>query len=163
MQFSIKRNFLSLDAATTNSILMSARLALLLLLTFLFGKPFQKFKSKKKLFYDIALVFMATPLVFPHQGKYAIFYLITAYAYCIYMLIRLFHLRRRPYYKKIYLFTFLFVILSFVGVTLTTDGLIGRRLSDVSEYLNLIIYGAFFLLAAMAFIRPKNFNGLKNL
>ena len=161
--FSIKRNFLSLDSATTNTILMIARLALLLFLTFLFGKPFQKFKSKKKLFYDIALVFMATPLIFPHQGKYAIYYLIAAYAYCIYMLIRLFYLRGRARYKKVYYFTLLFVILSFVGVTLTTDGLIGRRLSDVSEYLNLIIYGAFFLLAGMAYLNPRSFTKPQNL
>ncbi|WP_317898985.1 glycosyltransferase family 87 protein [Aurantibacillus circumpalustris] len=162
IEFSIKRNFLALDSVTTNSILMVARLALLLFLTFLFGKPFQKFKSKKKLFYDISLVFMATPMVFPHQGKYAIYYLIAAYAYCIYTLIRLFYLKGRPHYKIVYSFTLLFVVLSFVGLTLTTDGLIGRRLSDASEYLNLIIYGALFLLIAMALLKPRKFTTLQN-
>ena len=157
-QFSIKRNFITLDAATTNFILLVTRLVLLFFLAYLFGKPFQKLKTKKRLFYDIALVFIATPLVFPHQGKYAFFYLMPAYAYCTYMLIKLFYLKARPHYRHIYLSVLLFMIFSFGGVTLTTDGLIGRKLSNVSEYLHFITYGAFFLLAAMTFLKPGDPN-----
>lgn len=162
IEFSLKRNFLNLDSSTTMLVLNTVRVLLLMLLASLFGKPFQKTSSRKTLFYDISLIFIATPLVFPHQGKYSFFYLMPAYAYCIYSLFKLYSLKQHPTYKRINQLVLVFVSLSFLGVTLTTDGLIGRRLSDFSEYIHTITYGAFFLLTAMVFLKPKKITTLQN-
>jgi hypothetical protein len=161
-EFSVKRNFANLNAASTTWILNVVRLILLALLALLFGRPFKKATNKKRLFYDISLIFIATPLVFPHQGKYSFFYLMPAYAYCIYSLIKLHTLKQLPKYKRINLLVLVVVSLSFMSVTLTTDGLIGRKLSDFSEYIHLITYGTFFLLTAMIFLKPKRVTKLRN-
>ncbi len=155
IQFGVKRNFLSLSADTVKLILTCVRISILIFLTILFGKPFQKITNKKTLFYNIALICLVTPLIFPHQGKYSFFYVLPAYAFCIYSLIKLHSIKNNANYKKIYLGALVFVLLSFAGITLTTDGVIGRRLSDVTEYLHFITYGAICLLMAMAFLKPK--------
>jgi len=155
IQFSVKRNILNLDAASTNIILNAFRILILIFLMFLFGKPFQKMKTKKAMFYEIALICLVTPLIFPHQGKYSFFYLMPAYFYCSYTLIKLFTIKSKLQYGRIYFFTLVFILISFAMVTVTTDGIIGRRLSDFTEYLHFITYGALSLLFAMAFVKPR--------
>jgi hypothetical protein len=151
--FSVKRNFISLDADSAHQILNGFRCLLLVFLCFLFGRPFQKIITKKFLFYDLSLICLATPIVFPHQGKYSFLYLLPAYAYTLYSLIRMQLIKTK--YKSTYLRPLIFMLLSFTFTTLTTDGLIGRRLSDFTEYLHLITYGAFFLLFALICLKPK--------
>jgi hypothetical protein len=150
IQFGIKRNFVSLPVESATMVLNISRVLLLLILACLFGRPFQKIKNSVTLFFDISLVCLATPLVFPHQGKYSILYLLPAYAYTLFTLI---HYKAEALKKG--KFAMLLVVLSFILCTLTTDGLIGRRLSDACEYLHLITYGTFCLLAAMVILRPE--------
>lgn len=154
VQFSIKRNFLNLNEQQVNLVLNVARVLLLAFVAFLSGRPFRGFQNRKNLLYDVALVCIATPLVFPHQGKYAYFYMLPAYAYVIYKLIKLRALKHRPAYKNTYRLALFFITLSFVLITLTTDGVIGRKLSDAAEYLHLMVYGALCLLTGMAVFRP---------
>jgi hypothetical protein len=155
LQFNLKRNLLDLSPQTVNLILTVIRLFFLALLVYLFGKPFRKTRTKKELFYHVALICLATPLFFPHQGKYSFFYLLPAQAYCMYALIKLNGLMNRIKYRRYYKITGLFFLLSFVLLTLTTDGLIGRRLSDFCEYLQFITIGTFSLLLAMLSLKPK--------
>lgn len=153
LQFDFKRNILNLPEGTVNTILNSIRFLILLILTLLFGKPFQTIKNKKKLFYDLSLVCLTTPLIFPHQGKYSFFYLLPAYAYCLYSIIKLKALQNKL--KSVYQLCKVLLIISFCLVTLTTDGLIGRKASNFTEYLHLISYGSMILLIALIFLKPK--------
>jgi hypothetical protein len=155
IQFATKRNMVNLPTESVSSILMGIRILILIFLTFLFGKPLQTIKSNKTLFYNVALICLVTPLIFPHQGKYSFFYLTPSYAYCIYSLIKLYVVKTKPAYKLTYYFVMFFICLSFMGVTLTTDGLIGRNLSNLTEYLHFITYGGICLLIAMSFLKPK--------
>jgi hypothetical protein len=155
MQFSLKRNFLHLNGSGTNMVLNGIRAVFLIFLVYLFGKPFKKAAAKKSVFYDLSLICIATPLLFPHQGKYSVYYLLPAYAYCIYSLIKLHAVRNRVKCKKIYNYTLIFLCFSFSFVTLTTDSVIGRRLSDFTEYLHFITYGSLGLLIAMVFLKPR--------
>lgn len=155
LQFNFKRNLFDLSPPAVNLILNLSRLLLLALLVFLFGKPFRKTIPKKELFYHLALICLVTPLFFPHQGKYSFFYLLPAQAYCIYALIQLKQVRSKLKYGQYYKITFVFFLLSFILLTLTTDGLIGRRLSDLCEYFQLITIGTFSLLLALIGLKPK--------
>lgn len=155
IQFSFKRNIINLSPQQVNITLNVVRGAFLLLLAYLFGKPFYKQQYKKNMFYDVSLICLATPLIFPHQGKYSIFYLLPAYAFCIYTAIKLHAIKSRHNYYLLYKKILILLSLSFALVTLTTDGLIGRRLSDCAEYLHLITYGSIFLLIAMIYLKPK--------
>jgi hypothetical protein len=141
----IKRNFVNLDAATVNALVNGTRLIIAALLAFLFSRPLRNEKIPLKVFYDLSLLCLVTPLFFPHQGRYAVFYLILPYAFCIYQILTF-----RNNAVKILL------VISFALVTLTTDGLIGTRGRDIADYLNLITYGAFALLAAMILFRKRS-------
>ena len=158
--FPIKRNFVNLDASDVTIILNIVRVVFLILAAVLFGQPFHKNLSKQKLFYDLSILCILTPLIFPHQGKYSVYYLFPAYAYCIYFLVRFRAIRTQIVAKKIYKPIMIFTFISFVLVTLTTDGLIGRYFSDFAEYLYLITFGIFSLLIAMVYLKPKRTNGL---
>jgi hypothetical protein len=48
----------------------------------------------------------------------------------------------------------IFISLSFLLCTLTTDGIIGRKLSDLCEYLHLLTIGGICLLVAMYYLHP---------
>ena len=156
VQYSLKRNILDLDAQTVGTVLNAVRCLLLLVLVFLFGRPFKKLGTPKELFFDLSLICIVTPLFFPHQGKYAYFYLLPAFAYCLYALMRLYPLKNNPNYRKIWKKTFALTAIAFACTTLTTDGLIGRPLSNFTEYLHFILYGALALLGAMTCLRPKS-------
>ncbi len=152
LQFETSRNIMNLAPEHVSLILNSCRLAVVVLLAFLFGKPFQKIASEKFLFFDLALICLVTPLFFPHQGKYSFFYLMPAQAWCVYYFVR--HYSTRIQEKK-FRIVLILSSLSFILLTLTTDGLIGRKASNWCEYFNFITYGAFLLLAVMILLRPK--------
>lgn len=153
IKYSFHRNFLHLNELQANYVLNGFRLIFILMAIYLMGRPFQKVDTKKSLFYDLSLVCVFIPLVFPHQGKYSFLYLLPAYAYCIYSLIRMQNMK--PKIKYTYRWCLWLLILSFILVTATTDGLIGRKASDFTEYLHLISYGSFCLLGVLILLKPK--------
>ena len=75
IQFGFKRNLVSLSPDAIQVILQGFRALILLLLLFLFSKPFHKVVNKRIIFYELSLICAVTPLFFPHQGKYSFFYL----------------------------------------------------------------------------------------
>jgi len=151
VQFNIKRNILQLNEEAVGVILNVIRVLFLLLMAFLLGKPFQKFKNNIEVFYSISLVCLFTPLIFPHQGKYSFFYLLPAYAFILFKLLH--SDERLPNSKN--KISWVLLVISFVLLTLSTDGLIGRRLSDLCEYLNFITIGTFALFGSMCFVKSN--------
>lgn len=156
LQFNLKRNFVNLEPYKVNLVLNAFRCGLVLLSMWLVGKPFAKQKINRKLFYDLALICLITPLFFPHQGKYSFFYLLPAYAYSLYRLIRLQQVETRQKFKAYYSSAVIFVIVSFALLTLSTDGVVGRRLSDLCEYFQCITFGTLSLLGAMLVLKTKS-------
>lgn len=150
LQFSIRRNVVTADEHTVNLVLNAIRLILLMVLAILMWPPFSTRSSRRALLYDLSLVCVATPLIFPHQGKYALYYALPAYSYCIFWL-----MDNKELYAsgKQYKAVLAFTLLSFALATLTTDGLIGRKASDLAEYLHLPVYGMMVLIVAMGWLR----------
>jgi hypothetical protein len=155
IQFGFKRNLFSLTIENVKLILMLFRAFYLILLLYCFGKPFNLIENKMNTFFNIALICLATPLIFPHQGKYSFFYLMPAYAYTAYFFVRTKKLLSKRRDNKIIYLAVIFVALSFVLNTLSSDGFIGRKWSDLCEYLNMITLGSLFLTAALIIIKPK--------
>ena len=47
------------------------------------------------------------------------------------------------------------IFLSFVLMTLSTDGLIGRNLNDITQHFKTITWGALLLVVALILAKPK--------
>lgn len=157
VQFGIKRNFVNLETSSVSLILNIIRLLIVILLAVLFGKPFKKEADRKELFYNLSLICAVTPLFFPHQGKYSFVYLLPAHALIIYFLIRM---KGVTAFRKKYVINLILLCFSFILLTLTTDGIIGRAASDWCEYMLLISIGAiciFFLLIRFKKLLSNNF------
>jgi uncharacterized protein involved in response to NO len=154
VQFSTQRNSVDLPPETVKMILLAARCIVLFAVALLISKPFKTISSPKNLLFDISVICLVTPLFFPHQGKYSFLYLLPAYTYCIFRLMEMSPLKPEQPDKKGYGTALVFVILSFILLTLTTDGLIGRNFSNLAEYLHFITFGAISLLICMAILRP---------
>lgn len=152
------RNLFSLNIASANFVLNIVR-GVLVLLTVYFLKwpPFKKSDGAVSNFYALSYIMLVTPLVFPHQNMYSFFYLLPAYSYLIYFAMKLFDLKRDiidysvPLKFKVAIAG---IIMSFVFITLSSDGVIGRHYSDIAEHFHLIAIGTFMLIVSLAILNP---------
>jgi hypothetical protein len=118
---------------------------MLFTLYFLQTLPFRKAKSKLHQLYELSYIMAVVPLIFPHQQKYAFFFLSPAIAYVVYQWIT----SNRPS------FTTLMLSIFFLLAVFTTDGIIGDHLNDLSQHYKTITFGTFCLLIALAVCKPK--------
>lgn len=152
------RNILNLDPATAILIMNACRLLLVVLTLFVLKLPmFTKAKSKPAELREIAYIFLIVPLIFPHQQKYAFVFLIPAIFYVATYMISLYELKGPPHKRK---FNFLMTlsILFFILTTLTTDGLIGKQLNQLSQHFKLVTYGTLFLVWILLLCKPESLN-----
>lgn len=141
--FSYRRNILSLGINESNMILNGIRLALILLTVyFLRWPPLRLEQTKLHRLIEVSYLLLLIPLIFPHQQKYAFALLIPAQLVLIYFLVTTDGENRDFRFKTILV---LFII-SFVLMTLTTDGLIGRHWNNITQHYRLITYGALLLI-----------------
>lgn len=151
VQFGIKRNFVNMDAHSVSNILTIIRVIILAGLAFLFGSPFKRAEGKSRLFYHLSLICAVTPLFFPHQGKYSFVYLVPANALILFGLLQM---NRMSDLNKRHLVAMILFVFSFVLLTLTTDGVIGRNASDWCEYMQFITLGAFCVIGSLVLMKP---------
>lgn len=85
-----------------------------------------------------AYVFLITPLVFPHQQKYAFVFIYPAYAFIYYCFLTQ-QKTARPFYYAL-------ALASFLLLTLTSDAFIGQHLSTLLQHYRIITVGAFILI-----------------
>ena len=152
--FSDTPSFMGIDSPRVITVLSHETLSILLsalrlffiacTLFFLGTRPFKPALSKAHQLWELSYILAVVPLIFPHQQKYAFFFLVPAIVYVVYH----FLLSSR---KKL---TASLLILFFVLSVLTTDGLIGKQLNDLSEHYKTITFGSFFLLLALGFNKP---------
>jgi hypothetical protein len=153
--FSDTPSFMGIDSPRVITVLSHEALSSLLsalrfffiacALYFLRTRPFKPAISKVHQLWELSYILAVVPLIFPHQQKYAFFFLVPAIIYVVYH----FLLSTRT---KL---TAGLLILFFVLSVLTTDGLIGKQLNDLSEHYKTITFGAFELLLALARTDPS--------
>ncbi len=145
LRFGLRRNVAELGPEAVQLITNLGRLVFVLIGLAIISRPLRKPATAIEAFYDISVICLLTPLVYPHQGKYALLYTLPAYSICIRYLLQ----TNSPWRVQGYRPVFVLVVISFVLVTLTTDGVITRTGSDFAEYFHLLSYGTFALLAAL--------------
>ncbi len=148
----LPRQILHLDASTAVQLTNIFRLGLVLLSIWFFRwPPFRKAESRSFEMRELAYLFLLIPLIFPHQQKYAFVLSIVAYFYLICYL----YLNRTASKDKRYYWVFGLVILSFVLMTLSTDGVVGREFNKITQHYKLITWGALVLIPALYLAKGK--------
>lgn len=159
-EIEIRRNLLFLNVETAILILNMVRgLLVLLTLYFLRSLPFKKMNDPLQNYYALAYILLIIPLIFPHQGKYSFFYMLPAFSYLIYMVFCLLKKKKETVdYKMPVRFKVAIsgLIISFVMTTLTTDGIIGKHYSDITDHFHFITIGALVLIIPLAIFRPES-------
>lgn len=149
------RNITNLDPATAILIMNVSRLLLVVLTLLVLKLPmFTKAKSKPDELREIAYIFLIVPLIFPHQQKYAFVFLIPAIFYVASYMVSLYELKD-PKHNRMFNFLLILGVLFFTLTTLTTDGLIGKQLNQLSQHFKLVTYGTLFLVWILLLCKPE--------
>ena len=146
-----QRHIANLSVDTAVLIMNFCRLLLILFTLYFVGKPWFLMKERPSKLNDlraIAYLFLLIPLIFPHQQKYAFFCIVPTVFYLVYYCFE--HWANKSLRLKTIL---VFMGLSFLLMTLTTDGLVGRSLNAVFQHYKLITYGALMLVPALVLAR----------
>lgn len=149
----LKRNIMDLNTAGVR-ILLNITRVFFILLTFAFlKKPWFKGETDHRMFYELSYILLITPLVFPHQQKYAFIFLVPAIAWIMAGMIRLF---RRPGVDARQKRTSLILMsVSFVLLVLTTNLFIGKHFFMVAQYYKLITWGTLLIIPVLWMFRPE--------
>jgi len=152
----IKRNILSLNVDAAIRVLNIIRI-LLVLFTFYFLKwpPFRKNKSNLLQLYELAYLFLIIPLIFPHMQKYAFALVIPLYFYISHFLVYNFKYRNIVIRNIRWYAILILYGLSFVLMTLSTDGIIGRELNEITQHFKTITWGSILLIFVLILAPPK--------
>ena len=151
---SLRRTIVSLKGDNFYLLLNGSKLLLIgLSIYFLKFPPFIRSKTKMFTMWELAYIFCITPLVFPHQQKYAFFFMAPATMYITYFLVLSYN--KTIFSKITYQIICLLMIVYFVLTTLTSDGVIGNHLNDIAEYYKTITIGAFLLLGILVICNPN--------
>lgn len=152
------RNILNLEPGTAVLIMNVCRLLLVVLTLLVLKLPlFTKAKSQPAELREIAYIFLITPLIFPHQQKYAFVFLIPAIFYVATHMVSLYELKD-PQHNRKFNFLLILSIIFFILTTLTTDGLIGKQLNQLSQHFKLVTYGALFLVWILLLCKAESLN-----
>tara|TARA_B100000508_G_C11454898_1_gene276193 strand:+ start:621 stop:1484 length:864 start_codon:yes stop_codon:yes gene_type:complete len=138
------------------SLLLNGSRALLILILFfiyfLRSRPFSFAKDTFHQYWELSYLLCIVPLIFPHQQKYAFVFMTPA---CFYFLNYLLSNWSKPIMtmtkRMLYL---LGLSLFFILTTVTTDGIVGHHLNDLSEYYKSITFGCILLILLLSSATP---------
>ena len=155
-KISIQRNIFNLNENTVIYALNIIRFLLIILtLFFLKWPPFTHARNKLFQLRELSYITLLIPLIFPHQQKYAFILTIPTLFYLSHFVI-INHRLRRVVMRSLRWYTLMTIIfLSFIFMTLSTDGVIGRELNNISQHFKTITWGALFLIFALLLANPK--------
>ncbi len=152
VRYDMRRHFFALSPANVNLVLAFLRLFFITLtLYFLKLPPFKREVSRFQFAWEVSYLFMVIPLLFPQQMKYAFVLQLPAISYLIFYLMQIPNGFQKN--KRIILLTFFWLLTTF-----TTDGIIGRPLYEITQYLKLITWGSFLLMIILMMTPPSKFD-----
>jgi len=155
-ELEMKRNIITISPDNVALILNIVRFFFIALaLIFLQSLPLKKEKSKIHKLWELSYLFLVIPLIFPHQQKYAFFFLFPATFYLAYFIVfqiktKFIAISKLRFWSIIAL---LFIV--FALTTLTTDGIIGRELNEITQHYKLVTYGTIMLIIPLFLSKPK--------
>jgi hypothetical protein len=152
-ELTLKRNILNLSPDTVSAISFAVRFVFIVFVLYFLGIKKKVTTLQKN--WEIAYLTLVIPLIFPHQQKYAFFMLLPAIAYLLYFLMRI---RKNNYTnlsKRKWNLILTLILLAFMLMTLSTDGIIGRYYNNISQHYKTITYGAILIAVALGISNPK--------
>jgi hypothetical protein len=150
----IRRNIADVSFENLARIITTVRLCLIVLTVyFLRSVPFKTNKDALHRFWEISYLFCLIPLIFPHQQHYAFLFIIPAFAYSIYYLLK-YH-NNMDTFKKHVIITLLVTIYFLVNLKLILG-----TFNDYYEHFKILTYGAIILVITLGFLIPPK--SLKN-
>jgi len=154
-KLSISRNIVNLNETTAIVVLNIIRVSLIVLSLYFLKWPL--FKTAKNMLFqlrELSYIILIIPLIFPHQQKYAFVLIIPALYYLIHFgIINLAY--RNQVMSGLRWYTFIVIMcLTFILMTLSTDGVIGRELSNIAQHFKTITWGALLLIFALILADP---------
>jgi len=155
-KISIQRNIFNLSENAATYALNITRL-LLIILTLFFLKWPLFIHARNKLFQlrELAYIVLLIPLIFPHQQKYAFVLTIPALFYLSHFIVINFPLRKVVISGLRWYVLMTLMCLSFILMTLTSDGFIGRELNNITQYFKTITWGTLLLIFTLLLASPK--------
>jgi hypothetical protein len=154
LETSYSRTIRVLEPETITLLINIARTFLITLtLFFLRTLPFKESGSNYKSLWELSYILCIVPLIFPHQQKYSFVFMAPAVFYLIYYLIMVKSSKQLS--NKGFGFRFALMTIFFILTTLTTDGIVGDYINDLSEYYKAITFGSLFLIVALSICRPS--------
>ena len=148
----LKRNFINLSVGKAQLIMNLFRCFLILLtLFFLYTKPFLAAKSKLNIYWELSYIFLITPLIFPHQNKYAYFLLLPSFIYIIYFIL--------VKYKTLSKLFLSFVIIISIPFTFVIGrDIIGNYLFDFIQFYRVLVFASILLIPILWYCKPEKIN-----
>jgi len=147
-EVSIRRNIFTLSKENAILIMNICR-AMVVALTLYFVKwpPFKTISNNASQLRELSYLCLVIPLLFPRQQNYAFFMMLPSLYYLSHFIITRTH-ATNEYSIRFYAITTL-MICCFVFATLTSDGIIGKELKNISRHYRLITWGALTLIPAL--------------
>lgn len=138
----LPRNVLNLDAETIRYLMGFIRLGFVVLtLRFLKSLPFTAFQSSKQTLYELSYLFLAAPLIFPHQQHYAFISAMPAFFWLI-----VYYTELHTPVKKLIPFAIVYFCFN---LALWSGGL-----NPWLNHYKILTWGALLLVALLAIARP---------
>lgn len=153
-ELTMKRNIMNLSPDLVSKITLLVRLLFIVFTLYFLSNSRNKFNSVMQKNWELAYITLVIPLIFPHQQKYVFYMLFPAIAYITYFLIYTYNDNYKLVRKSRWNVVLGLMIASFVLMTLTTDGVIGRHYNNITQHYKTITYGAILIAVALAVSRP---------
>jgi len=155
-KISIQRNIFNLSENTAIYVLNVTRLILIILtLFFLKWPPFIFARNKLFQLRELAYIMLLIPLIFPHQQKYAFILTVPALFYLNHFIILNLPLRREVMSSLRWYALITIMSLSFILMTLSTDGIIGKEFNIITQHFKTITWGTLLFIIALLLASPK--------
>lgn len=149
----ITRNILSLSPEAAGMITNVIRFAIIAWTLYFLGVKKNNSRGDLHVLREVSYILMVIPLIFPHQQKYAFYLLLPACAYVTYYMMRVRTLNEK---RTKWISCMVLLLFSFLLMTLTTDGLIGRHYNDITQHFKTITWGALLLIVVISLCDPKD-------
>ncbi|MCX6212957.1 glycosyltransferase family 87 protein [Spirosoma sp.] len=144
----IQRNVLTLTPEQAVFVTNIARLIFVAAtLYFLRSLPFKRNTDKIQTIWECSYLFLVTPLLFPHQQKYAFLYIAPSVIYLVYYLLISF--KRKSRNRHILLI--IFAINALIFTPFISSDLLGRYAYDVLQHFRILTVSTIGLCVILAF------------
>lgn len=152
-----KRNLFNLDTHTVEILINITRLFLLSLSLFFFrSMPFKKENNKLKAFWEVSYFILLIPLLFPHQNKYDYLLALPMVVYLLYFFITTSNKGNSIFYKLIFTF---FIVGMILFSPLYGSDIIGVFLFRYTQYYRFLTFSGISLIPIALYCNPSRQKG----